>query len=132
MDPVSVLVAAVLAGSATGVSGVAAAAVRDAYASFRKALHRRLVGRAGAAPGVVDVMLADPAGQRDELERIIAAANIGSDEPVVAEAQQLMRLMDPDGWAAGTYDLRGAKGVMFGSGNIQFNDYSDRGVRRDE
>jgi hypothetical protein len=127
MDPVSVLVAALLAGCSAGISDAASTAVRDAYAGLRDAVRRRLTARAGPhAPDAVDVVLADPIVECDLLKRMLSAAGIRPDDQVVAYAERLLQLTDPDGSASGKYvlDLRAAKGVQVGDQNSQTNYFS--------
>jgi hypothetical protein len=58
MDPVSLVVAALAAGAASGVGETASDAVRDAYAGLKELVRARL---RGAGPGA-EVVVADLAG----------------------------------------------------------------------
>jgi hypothetical protein len=120
LDPVTVIVAALVAGAATGATGTAATAIHDAYTALRAALRHRLAGHRQ-----LDTVLADPDGNRAELTRMLETSGSAQDETLLAAAQQLLRLADPAGVRAGKYvvDLRDAKGVQVGDNNIQINKF---------
>jgi hypothetical protein len=121
LDPVTVIVAALVAGAATGATDTATTAVHDAYTALRDALRRRLPGRKTQ----LDPLLADPDANRQQLTRILEASGSAQDETLIAAAQHLLSLIDPGGVKAGKYvvDLRDAKGVQVGDNNIQINKF---------
>jgi|ERR1700683_3206844 hypothetical protein len=122
MDPVSVLVAALLAGSAAGISGTASEAVHDAYAGLRDTIRRRLANRGIDGVDGVDAALADPPAHRGELEGLLGAARVTPDDEMVALAWAVLRLADPGGKYL--VDVRGAQGVQIGDHNQQTNHFS--------
>ena len=54
MDPVSLVVAALVAGASTGVGETAAQAVKDAYAGLKGLIKRRFAGNAKAEETLAD------------------------------------------------------------------------------
>jgi hypothetical protein len=126
MDPVSLILAALVTGVATGLATgpgeSAAAAVRDAYRGLRDALKRRLAGRP-AAEDAVEQYVADPEAWKGNLEVHLRQAGADEDRAVLDAASSVMRLADPAGAAAGKYavNLAGAQGVQVGEGNTQTN-----------
>lgn len=126
MEPISLVIAALLAGFTAGISSSVSTAVTDAYAGLRNVLRQRLERAPGHGPVNVDAVLANPVTGRDQLERMLAAANISPDEQVIEYALRVLRLVDPDGAAAGpNLDLRGAKGVQIGDKNHMTNYFQD-------
>ena len=123
MDPVSVIVGAMVAGAAGGVSSSASAAVQSAYEALAGRL-RNLFGRGDRAE-LVDRVEADPVATQVELREELTAAGAGHDAELLAAAQRLWALLDPQAFAAGKYrvDLRGAKGVQAGDHNTQINNF---------
>jgi hypothetical protein len=126
MDPVSLILAAlvtgVTTGLATGPGESAAAAVRDAYRALREALKRRLVGKP-AADDAVEQYVADPEAWKGNLEVHLRQAGADQDRAVLDAASSVMQLADPVGAAAGNYtvNLAGARGVQVGDHNRQSN-----------
>jgi hypothetical protein len=125
MDPVSLILAALVTGVATGLAtgaGENVAAVRDVYRRFRGALKRRLAGRP-AAEDAVEQFVADPEAWKGSLEIHLRQAGADQDRAVLDAASSVMRLADPDGAVAGKYivNLAGAQGVQVGDHNWQRN-----------
>jgi hypothetical protein len=126
MDPVSLILAALVTGMATGLTTgpgeKAAAAVGEAYRGLRDALRRRLAGRP-AAEDAVEQYTADPEAWKGNLEVHLRQAGADQDQAVLEAASSVLRLVDPAGAAAGKYtvNLAGAQGVQVGDRNAQTN-----------
>jgi tetratricopeptide (TPR) repeat protein len=119
MDPVSLILVALVTGAATG-PGEKPAAVADAYRRLRDVLRRRLAGRP-AAEDAVERYAADPGRWKGNLEVHLKQAGADQDPAVVDAASQVLRLADPAGAGAGKYTvhLAGAPGVQAGDSNTQ-------------
>jgi hypothetical protein len=122
MDPITLIVTALAAGAVSGVMDSASSAVKDAYASLKALVRKRLAGRPDA-----ELVLARheqaPETWQAPLAAVLDDAGAGRDADVVAAAQALLRLVDAAGAAAGKYtvDVRGAQGVQVGDRNRQDN-----------
>jgi hypothetical protein len=125
VEPIALILAALVAGAAKGVGETASAAVTDAYAALRNALRRRLAGKP-AALDAVDNYVEDPEEWRSNLEIHLRKAAVDTDPDVVAAATTVMQQVDPVGSGSGKYvvDLRGASGVQVGDRNVQKNYWS--------
>ena len=119
MSGVELIVAALAAGAAAGVTNTASAAVQEAYDGFKRILGRRLDGRDRAqqalqgtetAPGTWAALVGDD----------LAASGAAEDVRVLAAAQRLLALLEPPA----TVDLRSAKGVQVGDHNTQTNTFT--------
>ncbi len=123
MEPISLILAALLAGAAKGVGDTAAGAVKDAYSGLLTALRRKLAKP--AAQAAVEEYAADPEEWGPALETYLRRAGADRDEVILEAATMLMRQADPDGASAGRYvvNLSGAQGVQVNnaSGNVQAN-----------
>lgn len=137
MDGVELILAALAAGGAAGVSDAAGSAVRDAYTGLRELLRRRL-GQApvpaerdpdaepdpgadpGAAVGTATPTAADTWQVR--LRGELTTSGADRDEDVLAAARTLLALLDTPGKYA--VDAREAKGVQIGDHNTQTNTFS--------
>lgn len=124
MEPVTLIVAALAAGAATGTTDAAAAAVREAYAGLRDLLRRR-VGRHPEVNAALEGHVSAPVDDQDRLAALLSETGVGGDAEVVAAAQRLMALVDPPGARQGKYvvDLREAKGTIVGDHGTMFNKF---------
>jgi hypothetical protein len=131
MDPVALIVTALAAGVAAGVTDTASSAVKDAYDGLRALVKKQLSGRSDAelvlaryeqAPEIWRASLAA------ELDEVAAAL----DADLVAAAAEVMRLLDGAGPPAGKYavDVRDAQGVQIGDHNRQDNVFNPPGSLR--
>ena len=122
MDPVTLIVTALAAGAATGMTELAASAVRDDYRGLLALVRKRLAG-----PPDAELVLArhetSPETWQAPLVAVLEEAGAEHDTDLVAAAQALMSLMDKAGARAGKYtvDTRGAYGVQVGDHNRQDN-----------
>jgi hypothetical protein len=99
MDPLSLILGALVSGAASAVADSATDAVKTAYASLKSLVKTRLGGDAGT----VDKYEEKPEVWRPPLEDALKMSGAAEDAGVVAAAQRLMELVDPDGAAAGKY-----------------------------
>lgn len=122
MDPITLIVTALATGAATALTDAASSAVKDAYASLRALVRRRLAGRPDA-----ELVLARhesaPQTWQAPLAAVLSEADADHDTDLVAAAQALMHLVDQAGARAGKYtvDMRGAQGVQVGDLGQQHN-----------
>ncbi len=104
MDPVTLIVAALVAGAAVGLKDTASSAVKDAYNGLKGLVQRKLADRPDS-----ELVLArheqDPQVWDRPLAQELTAAGAGDDPAVVTAAQALMRLVDAAGSAAGRYQV---------------------------
>ena len=125
MDPVTLIVTALAAGAAQGLTDAATTAVRDAYQSLKTKVAARLVGTP-----TQEIILAEHAKDPDTWKAPLTAAltdtGAVTDPTVVEAAQRLMALLDNAGTRTGKYtvDLRGAQGVQVGDHNTQTNTFT--------
>lgn len=120
VDPITLIVAALVAGLGAGTTDAAGSAVKDAYQGLRDLLSRRF---AGNRPAEIALEQAeeDPGTWEQPLRKYVAATGADHDGAVVKAAQRLMNLVDNTGSQAGKYliDARYAQGAQFGDHNVQ-------------
>lgn len=120
MDPITLILAALAAGTAVGVQGTASAMVEDAYAGLKLLLRKRLRDRPRA-----DLILArherDPETWEAPLMAELAQAGADHDPDLIAAARTLLDLVTETRGQPGKYTIvtRGAQGVQIGDGNRQ-------------
>jgi len=124
VEPISLILGALLAGATTGVRDAAGAAVKDAYTGLRDALRGKFSDKP-AADTAVEEYVADPQQWQPVLETYLRQVGADADSSVIAAAQSLMATLDADGAREGKYtvNLAGAQGVQVGDHNIQSNDF---------
>ena len=110
MDPISLIVTALVSGAAAGLKPTAEKAVKEAYAGI-KALIQRKFGRVS-----VDMLEADPASAARQavVKEDLAKANAGSDEEVLRQAKALLDSIashDPEAAKSVGVDLEDIKGA---------------------
>jgi hypothetical protein len=124
VDPVSLIVAALVGGVAAGSKDVASGVVRGGYEELRDLVRRRL-SAAGRDVTVLDATETQPQTWQAKLTGELSAAAVGEDVAAIDLAQQLLGYLDPAGTAEGKYqvDLRWARGVQVGDFNTQHNQF---------
>ncbi len=121
MDPITLIVTALAAGAALGIQDTASAMVKDAYASLKALVRRRLGGDPGA-----EMVLARheqaPETWQAPLMSELARTGAEGDGDLIAAAKALLDLVGGAG-TVGKYavDVRGAQGVQVGDHNRQDN-----------
>lgn len=126
MDPVSLVVAALIAGASAGVSDGASAAVGDAYARLKRVVGGLLSVRRAGSEAVLDGGQVSQAHEWEAaLVPVLSETGVGRDEQAVAAAREVLALVDPAGSAVTRHvvDLRGAMGVQVGDHNTQCNTF---------
>ncbi|MCG7523386.1 hypothetical protein MHW47_02855 [Streptomyces sp. OfavH-34-F] len=124
MEPVLVIASALAAGAGVGASNVASAAVQDSYAALRDAVRRRFSGRRDAEEALAGHE-EDPETWQDRLTACLAEAGAAEDAELLAAAEDVLRLAGRGSGEAGrtVVDLRDARGVQVGDGNVQHNTF---------
>jgi hypothetical protein len=121
MDPITLIVTALAAGAAQGITDSASAMIKDAYASLKARVKKKLDGKPGA-----ELVLAKheqaPETWQAPLVAELAEAGADRDHELIAAAKALLDLIGEAGGAGKyTVDVRGAQGVQIGDHNRQDN-----------
>ena len=95
MSAVEVIVAALAAGAGAGMKDTASVAVHDAYNGLKDMLQQRL-GSGTESVRALDADETEPDVWRARLGTALADSAIASDEQVLAAAQRLLALADPE------------------------------------
>jgi hypothetical protein len=125
MDPVTLVLTALAAGSAAGISATASTAIQDAYQGLCSAA-RRLV-RGSSEPNALDEYVADPISHHDSLAEVLAAGNAAQDRVLVEAALRMLALTHPgsqESSAKYSVHAEGAKGLVVGDHAQQTNTFN--------
>jgi hypothetical protein len=111
MEPVSLILTALIGGAAAALKDTASQAVKDAYNGLRALVQQRFAGRPAA-----EVALAEsekkPEIWQGPLKEALSETSVGNDEKIIEAAQKLMALVDPQQAAAGKYNIQIAGNVQ--------------------
>jgi len=118
VEPVSMIVAAVVAGAIAATKDVATQAVKDGYAGLRTLIVRKFGGKAdvaGALEGVENNP--DSEARKAVLKEELETAQAGQDDEVVRQAQALLDLLKEHGVAYHA-ELHGSGAIAQGEGAV--------------
>lgn len=118
MDPVTLILAALVAGAGLGLKDAASSAVTDAYNGLKGLVRQKLAGRRDG-----ELVLArheqDPQVWEKPLGQELTAVGAGDDPGLVSAAQAVMQLVDAAGFAAGKYSVvSAADHALAAGGNV--------------
>lgn len=102
MDPVTLIVAALVAGATKSAEGVAGQSLMDAYAGL-KSLVKRGFGDRRTVDVVLEEHEKDPVTYQAPLEKHLRESGVGRDAQVLEAAQKLLALAGPGGIRGGQY-----------------------------
>lgn len=117
MDPVTLIVSAVLAGVTASASDVAKAAVKDTYDLFMNHLRKRIAKKEDALDAL-DEAAKKPGSEARKAVLIEELQGIGidSDKELVEFAQTILQKLDKQGFQEGKYNINisGSQGFVIG------------------
>lgn len=128
MEPISLILAAIVAGATTGALDSLKDDVKEkakaAYAKFRGLLTQRVAGRPDAQLALERYPDA-PKKWESVLTGELTEAGATQDNDLVAAAKALVDLMEQSGAKAGKYNvtISGGQGVQVGDGGTQTNTF---------
>ncbi|WP_433722326.1 hypothetical protein ACQP0C_21170 [Nocardia sp. CA-129566] len=123
MDPLTIIVTALIAGAAAGGSDAASAAVRDGYAAIRSRIGR--VAGDSETQTAIEANDVAPGTNIAEVRAALARAQAGDDEQLRAAAVELLSQLPSDrvDQARIRIDVSDAQGVQIGDHNTQSNTF---------
>jgi hypothetical protein len=111
MDPVTLILTALVAGAAASVKDTANQAVKDAYNGLKDLIKRKFAGKPTAEVALMEHEK-KPDVWKAPLKEGLEETGTDQDQEVIAAAQKLMTLVQPQQAAMGKYNIQIA-------GNIQ-------------
>jgi hypothetical protein len=125
MDPISLIMAALVAGASRAGATAVDQAGKDAYDRLKVLVERRFGGDP-AKRRALESLEENPAGPAGALTEALVASGVRNDAEALHTAQQLLEHRDPEGAARGVYTVRvggSAKGIVVGDQNrVSFGD----------
>ncbi len=125
MEPISLILAALVAGAVAAAKDTAGTAIKDAYEGLKALIKKRFAGDA-LAQAMIDAKPEDIKKAEGLLKDKIVEAGVDKDEEIQKAAQEIMQKEDPEGFEAGKYntnvtvagDVFGVAGTSTGTVNI--------------
>lgn len=137
MDPVTLIVTAIVAGVAAAAKPTAEQAVKDAYAGLKALIQRRFADKGDVTPALEQVEnKPESAGRQEMLKEELDEAGAGQDSDVLEAARELLALLQPQGADQsqiatadhGSAAATGRGAAAVGDGNIQLTGDIEGGV----
>lgn len=115
MDPVSMVLAGLAAGATAAAQDTASQAVKDAYAGLRALLKKRFEKKPQAEMALAEYEK-DPDTWQKPLQKSLVEAGADRDEAIVRQAQQVLKLVNPQQASQGKYNVQigEGKGIVIG------------------
>jgi hypothetical protein len=119
MDPLTLIVTALVTGGAAALQDTATDAVKDAYRGLKGLIQRRFAGKPEAEVALTQAEK-KPEVWQEPLKDALKESRADQDEEIVSAAQKLMGLLDPQQASAGKYNVQIAGNVQgFAQGDYQ-------------
>jgi hypothetical protein len=104
VDPVTLILAALAAGASAGVTDTVSQGIQDAYTGLKALVLRRVKDQPAGEVAVIE-HAKDPDTWSAPLAKTLTSAGADRDQELVAAADRLMEMLDPDGAKAGNYTV---------------------------
>src|SRR5579864_3779541 len=104
MDPISVVLAALAAGAIAAAQDMASQAVKDAYAGLKALVKKRFEKRPHAEMALAEYEK-DPDTWEKPLQKSLVETGADQDEAIVRQAQQVLKLVNPQQASQGKYNV---------------------------
>lgn len=115
MDPVSLVLAALAAGATAAAKDTASQAMKDAYAGLKALVKKRFAGKPQAEIALTEYEKDEDTWQKP-LQKSLVEMGADQDEAIVRQAQQLLKLLNPQQASQGKYNVQigEGKGIVIG------------------
>lgn len=134
MEPISMIVGALVAGASTAIKDTASQAVKDAYQGLKDLLIQHWISKKEEdakakeieAKVFIDNLESDPAGFKKPLEKKLSEIMPIPDEALIEKAQKFDELLKQAGLSTGYNVSMGNnnQGIQTGDGNTQNNTFN--------
>jgi hypothetical protein len=111
MDPLTLIVTALVTGATAALKDTATEAVKDAYHGLKGMIQRRFAGKPEAEMALTQAEK-KPEVWQEPLKDALKETTADQDEEIITAAQKLMGLLDPQQAAAGKYNVQIAGNVQ--------------------
>jgi hypothetical protein len=127
MDPITLILSALVAGATAAAKETATEAVKDAYHGLKALVQRRFSGKPVAETALGEYEK-EPEMWKEPVRGALTEIGADKDEEIIKAAQALMEKADPQGHAQGKYNVQFAGpvyGATIGDKNTVTNTFGD-------
>ena len=128
MEPISLILAALVAGATAATQETAGKAVKDAYEGLKTLIKQKFTDQGKAdSSTILDKYEQKPEKTKALLEdelKDVGLDKLKQDDEIIKLAKKIMEKEDPEGASTGKFDFRGAKGTQVGNKNKQTNTFN--------
>mgnify|MGYP000540998962 CR=1 FL=1 len=108
MDPITLILTALVAGTAKAAGDAAP----DAYKGLKALIQKKIAGKP-VAEAMLEEHEKDPETYAAPLKKNLVEAGIDKDEDILKAAQELLKQLNPEATAPGSINIgQGAKGII--------------------
>lgn len=128
MDPITLILSALLAGATAAAKDTASEVVKDAYHGLKALIQSKLSGKSDADKALSDYEKKPEGWREDRVKEALTEAAADKDDAIIKAAQALLAKADPQGHAQGKYNVQfsgPAYGVTLGDKNAVTNYFGD-------
>lgn len=119
MDPIALILTALTAGATDSIKATANEAIKDAYSGLKTLIKDRFAGKPAIEVALTEYEK-EPDVWKAPLEEGLKATGIDQDQDIIAAAQKLMGLVQPQQAAMGQFIVQIAGNVQgYAQGNYQ-------------
>ena len=128
MDPITLIVAALVAGASAGLKDTASTVIKDSYAGLKSLIRKRFGHRDPEIDQQLSAVDQRPDINPAPLAETLRSAGAGQDADLLAAAKALLEQADPDGkWLRQVQNItisqsKGVVGNNTGTVTMNFND----------
>jgi len=129
MDPISLVVAAIVAGLTAGVTDTAKTAVTDTYQAFKARLLPKVEANEDAKSALVALeKKPDSEGRQLSVKEELASLEVEKDTELIRLAQTFLEQLDQKGAQSGKYviTIQNAQGTVIGDQNTVRQNFTNR------
>ena len=105
MDPLTLIVTALVAGATAAAKETAGNAIKDAYKGLKALIQKRFAGKPAAEVALTEHEK-EPEVWSAPLKKALNEVDATNDTKILDAAQELLRQADPDGAARGKYNVQ--------------------------
>jgi hypothetical protein len=115
MEPTSLILAALAAGAAAAAKDTASQAIKDAYAGLKALVQKRFTEKPEAELALTQHEK-KPEVWQEPLKDALAETGANKDEEIIRQAQQVMKLVNPQQASQGKFNIQigEGKGIVIG------------------
>lgn len=128
MDPITLILSALMAGATAAAKATATEAVKDAYHGLKALIQSKFSGKPDAETTLSDYEKKPEGWRKERVKEALTETAADKDDEIIKAAQALLAKADPQGHAEGKYNVQFSGpvyGATIGDKNTVTNYFGD-------